>query len=135
MAHPLMFRADDPKLVRVRRIALELPGAAEKVSHGRPTFYTGKVFLYYGGSLKVDGEWVQHEECVLMLPDAQEREALRPRPDVFVPGYLGAYGWLGVDLPPLRASWDEIVELVDESYRNTAGPRLVAQLDAPGPSA
>mgnify|MGYP000895616343 CR=1 FL=1 len=32
-----------------------LPGAAEKVSHGRPAFFTTKVFAYYGGSRKVDG--------------------------------------------------------------------------------
>lgn len=35
MAHQLMFDGDVPFLERLREIALALPGAAEKVSHGR----------------------------------------------------------------------------------------------------
>ena len=61
MAHPRMFDDDDPLLARVRELAFDLPEAAEKVSHGRPCFFTKKVFCYYGGSLKVDGEWVWNE--------------------------------------------------------------------------
>ena len=56
VAHPRMFDDDDPVLARVRTIALALPDAAEKVSHGRPAFFTTKVFAYYGGSLKVDAK-------------------------------------------------------------------------------
>ena len=43
MAHPLMFDEADPLLARVRDLALALPEAAEKVTHGRPTFFTTKV--------------------------------------------------------------------------------------------
>ncbi len=42
--HPMMFDDDDPILGQVRRPGRELPGSAEKVSHGRPAFYTKKVF-------------------------------------------------------------------------------------------
>ena len=49
-SHPIMFDDTDPVLARVREIALALPEAAEKVTHGRPTFFTAKVFAYYGGS-------------------------------------------------------------------------------------
>ncbi len=52
-----MFDDKDPLLKRVRKLALAFPDANEKVSHGRPAFYTVKVFAYYGGSQKVDGEW------------------------------------------------------------------------------
>ncbi len=135
MAHPQMFEDDDPSLARVREVALALPSAEMKVSHGRPAFFTaprGKVFCYYGGSLKVDGEWVQHERSVLVLLEDAEREALLDDARVFVPGYLGASGWLGLDLPSPRsgAGWDEVVELVDASYRRTAAAKLVAELDA-----
>ncbi len=132
MAHPQMYRDDDPSLARVREIALAFPGALEKVSHGRPNFYTTKIFTYYGGSVKVAGEWVQHERSILVLPDESEREALLARQGIFVPGYLGPYGWLGLDLPSRRSSWDEVTELIDASYRNTAGQRLIAALDAAG---
>ena len=131
MPHPQMFRDDDPLLARVREIAMTFPGAAEKISHGRPSFFTTKVFVYFGGSQKVDGEWVSHEASVLVLPDATEREALLGDPRVYVPAYLGPSGWIGFELPTLRAAktrWAEVVELIDASYRNTAGKRHVAEL-------
>lgn len=52
MAHPRRFQANDPLLSRVRLVALALPGAQEKISHGRPAFFTDKVFAYYGGSTR-----------------------------------------------------------------------------------
>lgn len=130
MAHPLMFDEDDPLLARLRSIALALPDAKEKVSHGRPTFYTTKVFAYYGGSVKADGGHVRHDHAVLVLPEADEREALVRDPRFFVPAYLGPYGWLGLDLEPLGEDWSEVEELVESSYRSTAGPRRVKALDA-----
>jgi hypothetical protein len=72
-----MFDDDDPVLARVRRIALALPEAAEKVSHGRPAFFTRKVFAYYGGSQKVNGEWVQHPTSVMVLADLDGQSAVR----------------------------------------------------------
>ena len=71
--HPPMFDEDDPYLRRVRELAQALPGADMKVSHGRPAFFTKKVFAYYGGSLKVDGDWVQHEHSLTILPDPDDR--------------------------------------------------------------
>ncbi len=129
MAHPQMFDADDPVLGRLRSIALDLPGAAEKVSHGRPAFYTVKVFAYYGGSLKVDGEWVQHPQSVMVLPDADERAALVEDPRCWVPAYLGPSGWVGFDIDD-DGDWAEVAELLDASYRNTAPAARVAELDA-----
>lgn len=133
MAHPQMFDDDDPVLARVRELALAFPGADEKVSHGRPAFFTKKVFAYYGGSLKADGEWVQHPQSVMVLVDDDEREALLADERVFVPAYMGPSGWLGVDVDSdAGVDWDEVRELLDASYRLTAGKRLVAELDAPG---
>ena len=131
MAHPLMFDPEDPLLARLREVALAFPDAAEKISHGSPAFYTTKVFAYFTGSEKVAGEWVHHEQALLVLPDPGERTALLADPRVFVPAYLGPSGWLGVDLDE-AADWDEVRELLDASYRLTAGPRRVARLDARG---
>ena len=95
-----MFSDDDPVLARVRRAALALPGAAEKISHGRPAFFTSKVFAYYGGSVKVDGVYVQHPQSVMVRLDAEDHAVLLAEPRSFVPAYLGASGWLGLDLLP-----------------------------------
>ena len=129
MAHPIMFDDDDPLLARVSDIALGFPGAQVKVSHGRPAFYTQKVFAYYGGSLKVDGEYVQHRHSVMSLPDEAERPALLQDERCYVPAYLGPSGWLGIDLEP-QSDWAEIAELIEESYRLTARKGLVKELDA-----
>ncbi|NNE74258.1 MAG: MmcQ/YjbR family DNA-binding protein [Acidimicrobiales bacterium] len=128
MAHAKMFDDDDPFLIRVRELAADLPDSDEKVSHGRPAFFTKKIFCYYGGSLKVDGEWVQHPHAIMILPDEDEREALMGDSRVFVPAYLGPYGWLGFDLDD-DTDWTEVAELLDMSYRLTAPRKAIAQLD------
>lgn len=126
-----MFDGGDPLLHRVREIALAFPDAAEKISHGHPAFYTTKVFAYYGGSLKVDGEWVRHEHSLVVLLDPAERDALASDPRCYLPAYLAPSGWLGIDLDD-KTDWTETAELLDASYRRTAGPRRVARLDARG---
>ncbi|WP_250030644.1 MmcQ/YjbR family DNA-binding protein [Paractinoplanes maris] len=128
MAHPLMFDESDEVLHRVRELALAFPDAAEKVSHGIPAFFTTKVFAYYGGSVKVDGEYRRHHQSLLVLLDADERVALTDDPRCYVPAYLGPSGWIGVDLDD-DTDWAEVAELLDASYRRTAGPRRVARLE------
>ncbi len=131
MAHVEMYDEGDPVYLRVRELALALPGAAEKFGHGRPMFYTLKVFAYYGGSIKVDGSYVRHEQSILFVPDAADREWLVNDSKVFRPAYLGPFGWLGLDLR-IDMDWTEVVELLDASYRLTAPARLVTELDGRG---
>lgn len=130
MAYAQMFDEDDPMLETVREIALALPEAREKISHGRPAFHTVKVHCYYGASQKVDGLWVQHPQSIVVHLSAAETAALSADPRSFVPAYLGPSGWLGIDLDE-RTDHDELAELIDESYRMVAPQRLVAQLDRP----
>lgn len=128
MAHPKMFDDDDPLLRRVRERAFTFPGVDEKISHGRPAFFTKKVFVYYGGSVRADGEWEPHDHSIVVLPDPDDRLALRADPRCYVPAYVGPSGWIGLDLDD-GTDWDEVDELLDASYRLTAGKRLIAQLD------
>ncbi len=129
MAHPQMFDDDDPFLQRVRELVEGFPGADTKVSHGRPAFFTKKIFAYYGGSVKVDGVYVQHEHSLMVLPDPGDRQALIEDARSYVPAYLGPYGWIGIDLDE-STDWTEIAELLDASYRLTAPKQLIAELDA-----
>lgn len=123
-----MFDDDDPVLAKVRELASGFPDAAEKVSHGRPAFYTKKVFAYYGGSLKVEGEWVQHPQSLVVLPDPGDRVALLEEERVYVPAYLGPSGWIGVDLDT-ATDWTEVTELLDASYRSTAPRASLKKLE------
>lgn len=128
MAHPLMFDESDPMLHRVRDLALDLPGAREKVTHGRPAFFTTKVFAYYGGTIAVDGEHISHTQSLVIHPDADEARALLEDPRCYRPAYLGPSGWVGLDLDE-ETDWDEAAELLEASFRETAGTRLIARLD------
>ena len=136
MPHPVMFEDADPYLVRLREICLALPEAQEKVSHGRPTFFTKKVFAGYGAVLRGDHDPEPYARSVVFLPDAADRPALLDDDRVVEPAYLGPYGWLGFDLGAAGSvgavAWDEVGELVDASYRLTAPPRLVRLLDDAG---
>lgn len=129
-SHPLRFAEHDPLLARLRPICLGLPAAQEKISHGHPNFFTRKVFAIFGGLVKGDHAATDLARSVLFLPDADERTALLGDPRFFHPAYYGPNGWVGLNLLAARPDWAEVAELVDMSYRNTAGKRLIAELDA-----
>ena len=121
-----MFDDADPILGRVREIALALPDATEVVAHGRPTFRCGKMFANYGGGLK--GGKVRYDQSILFIPDESEKPALEEDPRFFVPAYYGPYGWIGLNFRAAEVDWQEVADLVEQSYRNTAPVRLVKQL-------
>ncbi|SFR99503.1 YjbR protein [Agrococcus baldri] len=123
-----MFDADDPLLARVRAIALAMPGASEKVSHGRPAFFTQKVFAYYGGTTKAEHNEGLHPPRLSVLLEPDERLAMLGE-GAIAPAYLGPYGWVAVDLGS-ATDWVRMGELIDASFRVTAPKRLVAELDA-----
>ena len=125
--HEAMFDDADPLLARVRELAHALPGAQEKITHGHPAFFTKKVFAHYGGSLKIDGVYVQHPQSIVVQSAPDERDGLPALPGAYVPASLGPSGWTGIDLDD-HTDWTEIAELLNDSFRVTAPPRLVAQL-------
>jgi hypothetical protein len=132
-----MYDAGDPYLARLRAICLALPGADEKVSHGRPNFFTRKVFAIYGGVVKGDHDPEPYRQALIVLPDEADRPALLDDGRFVVPGYYGPYGWLMLDLRAGGGAdgadgvdWVEVAELVDTSYRRTAPAALVRELDA-----
>ena len=64
-------------------------------------------------------------EICLSFPDAVEAGGVG-NPSFNVP-YVGHHGWLGayLDIP---VDWDELADLIDDSYRMTAPKRLLALL-------
>lgn len=113
---------DDP-LVRLRRICLAFPEATEQGGVGDPTFRVrDKIFAMRH---PVDGRlslWCK------AAPGAQ-RVLVGSDPNrFFVPPYVGHHGWVGMWLD-VAIDWDEVADLVEESYRMTAPKRLTARLD------
>lgn len=130
MAHPQMFDEDDPVLARLRGVCLAMPGAEEKVSHGRPTFRCGRIFAVYGGGVKrAPGDHEPHDRALLFKADPGEVAALDEDDRFFQPAYYGPFGWRGLDLDPPDTDWSEVAELVDASFRLIAPRRRVAELD------
>ncbi|USQ80013.1 MmcQ/YjbR family DNA-binding protein [Ornithinimicrobium faecis] len=131
--HPSKVDDADPHLARVRALCLALPDAAEKRSHGSPTFFTRKVFATFGGSRKGDHYSPIARHALLFLPDASEREALVEDERFFVPAYVGPSGWLGLSFHLVggvdQVDWEEVGELIEMSYRLTAPASLVRELD------
>jgi hypothetical protein len=128
MDHPIMYQGDDFGLAEVRRICLAFPEARETVTFGRPWFRAKKTFAVFGGGTKApDGR--MFPSAVIFLPDPGTRLALLEDPRAFVPSYFGPNGWMGLDLTAAPVDWQEVTELVDESYRNAAPKRLIALLD------
>lgn len=139
-----MFDAADPLLARLREICLSFPDAAEKISHGRPNWYTTKVFAIFGGSVKGDNDDPTLRRALLFLPDPDELRALDQDGRFLVPAYLGVSGWRALPLDRWErdgrktdgaktgseVDWNEVAELVESSYRQLAGVRRVARLDA-----
>ena len=130
MTHPLMFDGDDEILAQLRAIALSFPGAQEKVSHGRPVWFTTSQFAMYGGHVKGSHGDTSLERALMFKPDADHRDLLLGDERFVVPAYEGAYGWLAIALDTWEPSWDEVTELLEESFRMTAPPARIKELDA-----
>lgn len=116
-----MYDEDDPLLARLRSLALALPETTERESHGRPHFFAGKrVFATYG----VAGD---DDRRLIIRPDDSERAALAADPRFTVPPYFGPSGWLALDLAA-DPDWDEVAELLEDSYRRVALVRMLREL-------
>ncbi|GGT89532.1 MmcQ/YjbR family DNA-binding protein [Actinomadura citrea] len=114
---------DFDALNRIREICMSLPEATEKPfgGHTAPSFRVrDKLFAMTsedGLSLTFKaGPGVQDA----LVAEAPER--------FFVPKYVGVKGWIGARLD-VDHDWDEIAELIQDSYRLIAPKRLVNLLD------
>jgi predicted DNA-binding protein (MmcQ/YjbR family) len=63
-------------------------------------------------------------------PGAQEVVVGSDGRRFFVPPYVGGKGWIGAYLD-VEQDWEELADLIEESYRLTAPKRLAALLDQP----
>ena len=87
------------------------------------------MFAYYGGTEKVGDGYERHAASLLVLADPVERPALL-EDDALLPPDVPRRLRLGrLDLDD-DTDWDEVRELVETSYRLTAGARRVRRLDA-----
>jgi hypothetical protein len=111
-------------IARVRALCLALPEAVEKPfgDHTAPAFRVRNKFF---AMLAEDGSTMNVKAAKgvqgMLLGSDPER--------FFVPKYVGHIGWVGVRLDPRSApDWDEMAEMIAESYCLVAPKRLAAQV-------
>jgi predicted DNA-binding protein (MmcQ/YjbR family) len=111
----------DEPLEILRAICLALPEATEQLTwETTATFRVrGKIFVMHS-----PGEHGETLSCKAP-PGMQELLVGADPARFFVPPYVGQNGWIGVRLNR-DSDWDEIADLVTESYRMTAPKRLAA---------
>lgn len=108
---------------RIREICLSLPEATEKPfgGHTAPSFRVrDKLFVMTGE----DGLSMTFKAG----PGVQEALVAESPERFFVPRYVGSKGWVGARLD-VDHDWDELAELIEDSYRLIAPKRLVNLLD------
>ena len=109
----------DAQLERVRRICTAMPSVYEKLSHGAPTFFVQKdkgVFTVFADNHHEDG----HLAVWLPAPPGLQSALIEDAPATyFKPPYVGAGGWIGIELSEVR---DDALELhVRKAWELAAG--------------
>jgi phosphoribosylglycinamide formyltransferase-1 len=125
------YRADW-LLSKVRELALSLPEAEDRESHGSPGWHTGgksgKFFAYFN-----DQHHGSEHIAVLVKTDGpDELNALveRDPQTYFRPAYYGASGWVGLILNRPGVDWDHVRHWLERSWRSVAPKRLTALMNA-----
>lgn len=112
----------DP-IARIRQVCRTLPETVEKPfgGHTAPSFRVrDKLFVMI---------YEDHGAmAVKAAPGVQEALVASAPERFFVPPYVGHKGWVGARLD-VDQDWDEITELIVDSYRLIAPKRLAARLD------
>jgi len=117
---------EDPRLTRLTRICLALPEATREMMGQHAGFRVRKkVFAYFLDNHHGDG--IVAVTCKTALGENAERIAADPE-RFYMPAYIGPKGWLALRLDIGPVDWNEVAELVVESYRLVAPKRLAAGL-------
>jgi predicted DNA-binding protein (MmcQ/YjbR family) len=118
-----IVHAPPPILERLRELCLRLPEAVETGGVGNPSFKVrDKIFAMQHGHEGRTSCWVKAP------PGIQGMLIGHDPARFFAPPYVAKHGWVGTWLD-VEVDWDELADLVEESYRMTAPKRLVARLD------
>ena len=115
---------EDQRLARLTKISLALPEATRQIMSRHAGFRVrDKIFAYFLDDHHGDG--IVGINCKILPGD--NTALIRSHPSKFyMPAYIGPRGWVGLRLDVGVVDWDEVEELVKDSYRLIAPKRLAA---------
>ncbi len=123
-SHPKV-EIDEAILAPLRAICLPYPEAVEAEAFGSPTFQvrTKNFAMVHRPDHRVS-VWCK-------APPAAQEAYIASEPErYYKPPYLGPAGWIAAWISPREdPDWDEIAEIIGESYRLIVPKRLVRLLD------
>ena len=113
-------------MAEVSKICLALPQTEREINNSHATFRVAKkVFLYFlndhhgDGIVSICAKLAAGENALLIQSDGER---------FYMPAYIGHRGWVALRLDRGEIDWEEVWELVRESYRRTAPKRLAASV-------
>ena len=109
-------------LNELRKICLTLPDATEGTAWRHPIWRVGKAM--FAGYEEVHGKW-----CVNVKLEEPHADILLDDPRVVASQYLGGKRWVSLEAATID-DWDEITDMVLESYGMSAAKLSLAKLDA-----
>ena len=126
MKTPAKAAKEDKRLVRVTKICLALPEATRWYNGQHAQFQVKKrTFAYYLNDHHGDG--IVAINCKVLPGD--NAALIKASPDRFyMPAYIGHRGWVGLRLDTGEIDWEEVKELLTDSYRRVAPKTLAAKV-------
>jgi predicted DNA-binding protein (MmcQ/YjbR family) len=117
---------DDPRLARVIQICRALAETTIERHGSHAAFLVGKKkFAYYLDNHHGDG--IIAITCKVAPGDNHLLAKAQPE-RFYLPAYLASRGWVALRLDGPEIDWEEVRELLRESYRRTAPKRLATSV-------
>ena len=123
----MLSRDPDAALARLRTLALALPRAAERLSHGSPGFFIarGKFFAYFSHDHHSDGMTFV---AVKTTGRDEQGMLIEAAPQIYSwPAYIGPAGWIAIDLAG-DVDWRLVDQRLKASWRLAAPTKLAGMV-------
>ncbi|MET0308611.1 MAG: MmcQ/YjbR family DNA-binding protein [Sphingomonas sp.] len=116
--------SSDPEnaLEQVRALALDLPEASEKLSHGQPTFFVaGKQFAQFRHDHHGDGRTI----VAVKTADEEDLALIEAAPELYSRVAYFGRGWVGLAVGQPDTDWAHVGDRIARSWELAAPRRLL----------
>lgn len=112
----------DSALTQIRALALALPDASERASHGQPTFFAGgKMFAQFRHDHHGDGNTV----IAVKTGEEEDSMLIESDPDLYTRVAYFGRGWVGLAVGQPDTDWEHVGERIARSWELAVPRRLL----------